>query len=255
LEDVLDLIARLPEVVSLIYRINYKDGRMQPARTDLDYGASFAHMLGFDNEAFDDLMRLYLIIHTDHEGGNVSAHTTRLVGSALSDPYLSFAAALNGLAGPLHGLANQEVLRWIMELEAEFKSKNMPVNEETIREYVDKCSRVCHVVTHCSVLRCLSHHSLLIYSYPPLTLSDQVRVVDAQSWPCHPRLWPRCTAAPRSALHVSAGVRVEAHARRPSVQDCKVRSVKVQHEVIHVSLSLSVCVCVDSVELPSFTHM
>lgn len=46
---------------------------------------------------------------SDHEGGNVSAHTTHLVGSALSDPYLSFAAGLNGLAGPLHGLANQEV--------------------------------------------------------------------------------------------------------------------------------------------------
>lgn len=46
---------------------------------------------------------------SDHEGGNVSAHTVHLVGSALSDPYLSFAAGLNGLAGPLHGLANQEV--------------------------------------------------------------------------------------------------------------------------------------------------
>lgn len=52
-------------------------------------------------------MRLYLTIHSDHEGGNVSAHTSHLVGSALSDPYLSFAAAMNGLAGPLHGLANQ----------------------------------------------------------------------------------------------------------------------------------------------------
>ena len=44
---------------------------------------------------------------SDHEGGNVSAHTSHLVGSALSDPYLSFSAAMNGLAGPLHGLANQ----------------------------------------------------------------------------------------------------------------------------------------------------
>lgn len=40
----------------------------------------------------------------------MSAHTTHLVGSALSDPFLSLAAGLNGLAGPLHGLANQEVL-------------------------------------------------------------------------------------------------------------------------------------------------
>lgn len=49
------------------------------------------------------------VVCSDHEGGNVSAHTVHLVGSALSDPYLSFAAGMNGLAGPLHGLANQEV--------------------------------------------------------------------------------------------------------------------------------------------------
>jgi citrate synthase len=64
-------------------------------------------------------MRLYLTIHADHEGGNVSAHTTHLVGSALSDPYLALSAGMNGLAGPLHGLANQEVVRWIMELKDE----------------------------------------------------------------------------------------------------------------------------------------
>src|SRR5258708_21051692 len=61
-------------------------------------------------------MRLYMTIHADHEGGNVSAHTTHLVGSALSDPYLSFAAGMNGLAGPLHGLANQEGIKWILEM-------------------------------------------------------------------------------------------------------------------------------------------
>ena len=49
----------------------------------------------------------YFSLRSDHEGGNVSAHTSHLVGSALSDPYLSVAAAMNGLAGPLHGLANQ----------------------------------------------------------------------------------------------------------------------------------------------------
>jgi citrate synthase len=64
-------------------------------------------MLGFEDKMFTELMRLYLTIHTDHEGGNVSAHATHLIGSALSDPYLSFAGGMNGLAGPLHGLANQ----------------------------------------------------------------------------------------------------------------------------------------------------
>jgi len=79
--------------------------------------------MGFDNKTFDELLRLYLVIHSDHEGGNVSAHTTHLVGSALSDPFLSFSAGLNGLAGPLHGLANQEVLRFIMQLQETFGGK------------------------------------------------------------------------------------------------------------------------------------
>jgi hypothetical protein len=92
-------------------------------------------MLGFKAPAFDEVMRLYLTIHSDHEGGNVSAHTTRLVGSALSDPYLSFSAAMCGLAGPLHGLANQEVLRWVIELQAEFAAKGLPVNHETIKKF------------------------------------------------------------------------------------------------------------------------
>jgi len=63
-----------------------------------------------------ECIRGYLSIHADHEGGNVSAHTCMLVGSALSDPFLAYAAAMNGLAGPLHGLANQECLKWLNEL-------------------------------------------------------------------------------------------------------------------------------------------
>jgi citrate synthase len=93
-------------------------------------------MLGFDAPDFAELMRLYMTIHSDHEGGNVSAHTTHLVGSALSDPYLSFSAAMNGLAGPLHGLANQEVVRWLEEMCKEL-NVSRPTNEQ-IAEYVKK---------------------------------------------------------------------------------------------------------------------
>lgn len=135
LEDTLDLIAKLPEVAALIYRCSFKDGKIAPYNNQLDYSANFNRMLGYNSEAFDELMRLYLVIHSDHEGGNVSAHATHLVGSALSDPYLSLSAGMNGLAGPLHGLANQEVLRWILDLQAEFKSKGKVVNHETIKEF------------------------------------------------------------------------------------------------------------------------
>ena len=115
-EDTMDLLARLPRVAAYIYRRSYKDGKHIEPDPKLDWGANLAHMLGWDTREFRELMRLYLTIHSDHEGGNVSAHTTHLVGSALSDPYLSLAAGMAGLAGPLHGLANQEVLRWVFDL-------------------------------------------------------------------------------------------------------------------------------------------
>ena len=106
-EDSMSLIAQVPLVAAYVYRRMYKNGNTIPKDESLDYGANFAHMLGFSSSDMHELMRLYVTIHSDHEGGNVSAHTGHLVASALSDPYLSFAAALNGLAGPLHGLANQ----------------------------------------------------------------------------------------------------------------------------------------------------
>jgi len=79
-------------------------------------------------------MRLYLTIHADHEGGNVSAHATHLVGSALSNPYYAFAAAMTGLAGPLHGLANQEVILWIFEMLKKLGTQTP--SKEQIEEYV-----------------------------------------------------------------------------------------------------------------------
>ncbi|KAI7969761.1 hypothetical protein EIK77_006709 [Talaromyces pinophilus] len=104
-EDSMDLIAKLPTIAARIYRNVFKDGKVAAVQKDKDYAFNLANQLGFgDNKDFVELMRLYLTIHSDHEGGNVSAHTTHLVGSALSSPYLSLAAGLNGLAGPLHGL-------------------------------------------------------------------------------------------------------------------------------------------------------
>ena len=115
-EDVMSLLAKLPGLAAYIYRRTYKGGKQIAADPKLDWGGNLAHMLGVKDETFKELMRLYLVIHSDHEGGNVSAHTCHLVGSALSDAYYSLSAAMDGLAGPLHGLANQEVLRWIMDL-------------------------------------------------------------------------------------------------------------------------------------------
>jgi len=128
-EDTMNLLAQLPAIAAYIYRRTYKDGKRISADNKLDWGANFAHMMGIDNPEYYDLMRLYLVLHCDHEGGNVSAHTTHLVGSALSDPFYSLSAGMNGLAGPLHGLANQEVLHWIQNLMNKLGGR-VPTKEE-----------------------------------------------------------------------------------------------------------------------------
>jgi citrate synthase len=113
-EDVLNLLPKLPVLAAFIYRLKYKDDDQIEDDPALDMGGNFAHQMGIESP-YDDVARMYFILHSDHESGNVSAHTTHLVASALSDAYYSLSAGINGLAGPLHGLANQEVLSWTMK--------------------------------------------------------------------------------------------------------------------------------------------
>ena len=120
-EDSMNLIAKLPWLCSTIYNHSYNKNPNVGYDKNLDWAGNVGKMMGYDNETFLECMRMYLVIHSDHEGGNVSAHATHLVGSALSDPYLSYAAGMNGLAGPLHGLANQEVLRWLVDFKEQHK--------------------------------------------------------------------------------------------------------------------------------------
>ncbi len=110
-EDANNLMAKLGPIGAYIYRMKYKGDTPIAPNPDLDMGGNFAHMIGQTDE-YKDVARMYFILHSDHESGNVSAHTTHLVASALSDAYYSYSAGINGLAGPLHGLANEEVLRW-----------------------------------------------------------------------------------------------------------------------------------------------
>ena len=115
-EDAMNLIARLPRIAAYIYRRSYYDGDQIQPDISTDWAANYAHMLGINQPDFMELMRLYLTIHADHEGGNASAHTVHLIGSTLADPYLSFAGGMGSLAGPLHGLANQEVIKFIFNM-------------------------------------------------------------------------------------------------------------------------------------------
>jgi citrate synthase len=122
LEDALNLTAKLPVIAAFIYRMKYYGDTKKPKfNLRQDYGANFARMMGVeDRKGYAELARLYFILHSDHESGNVSAHATHLVGSALSDVYYAFSAGLNGLAGPLHGLANQECLGWLINVKEKF---------------------------------------------------------------------------------------------------------------------------------------
>lgn len=134
-EDAMNLIASLPAVAAYIYRRSYHNGNHIKPNDDLDWAANYAHMLGEnDTSDFQSFMRLYMTIHADHEGGNASAHTVHLIGSTLSDAYLSFAGGMNSLAGPLHGLANQEVIKWIFEM-VESLGTTKPTNAQ-VSDYI-----------------------------------------------------------------------------------------------------------------------
>ncbi|KPL06198.1 type I citrate synthase [bacterium SM23_57] len=131
-EDAMNLLGKLPGIAAGMYRIRYGKGEPIPYDKSMDWGANYAHMLGNDKPDFYDCMRLYLTLHSDHEGGNVSANTCHTVGSALSDPYYAVSAGLNGLAGPLHGLANQECLNWILQVMDKFDG---PPTKDQLRDF------------------------------------------------------------------------------------------------------------------------
>jgi len=128
-EDVMNLLGKLPTIAAYVYRRSFKDGVRIRADETLDWAANYAHMMGVEAPEYKELMRLYLVIHADHEGGNASAHSSHLVGSTLSDAYYSLSGGMNALAGPLHGLANQEVLIWLQQLK-ENLGGSVPTKEE-----------------------------------------------------------------------------------------------------------------------------
>ena len=133
-EDATNLMAKMPLIGAYIYNklYNPNSGHRYPD-SSLDLGGNFAYMMGKE-KPYDDVARMYFIIHADHESGNVSAHTGHLVASALSDVYYATSAMINGLAGPLHGLANQEVLRWLQGLMDQMGGK-VPSTED-MKKYV-----------------------------------------------------------------------------------------------------------------------
>lgn len=155
LDDAIRLVAKLPALGAGVYRIRFDKGDLINPAKNLDWGANFAYMLGIDDPdgTLKKLMRLYLMLHCDHEGGNVSAFSALTVASALSDPYYAVSAGLNGLAGPLHGLANQECLKFVLEINDHFGGS--PSQDELSKFVWDRLNsgRVIPGYGH-AVLRC-----------------------------------------------------------------------------------------------------
>ncbi len=135
LEDYLNMVARLPGIAAYVYRKCFEKGDRIPGDPSLNWSPNFAKMLGIEDPKgeFAKLIELYMVLHSDHGSGNVSAFTSLVIGSALSDMYLSFSGGLNGLAGPLHGLANQECLRWLHKVQEQFSG--VPSDQE-LRDFV-----------------------------------------------------------------------------------------------------------------------
>ena len=134
LEDALNIVAKLPSIAAAVYRMRFNKGELIAPDPEMNLTGDYVHMLGLGgkNEEFNDLMRLYLVAHCDHEGGNVSALSTQTINSALSDLYYSLSGGFNGFAGPLHGLANQESLKWILGINGKIWWNT---NKRTIKRY------------------------------------------------------------------------------------------------------------------------
>ena len=154
LDDGIKLIGALPSIAAFIYRkITKNNDRIDPD-INLDWAGNYAYMLGInESDDFKKLMRLYLMLHSDHEGGNVSAFSSLTVASSLSSPFLAIGAGLNGLAGPLHGLANQECLKFVLEIHDHFNG--VPNNKDLEKFCWDRLNngRVIPGYGH-AVLRC-----------------------------------------------------------------------------------------------------
>lgn len=212
-EDCLNLIARMPAIAAYIYRKKFNKGaRIEPDH-NLDWAANYAHMLGLEDKdgSFKDLMRLYMVLHSDHESGNVSAFSTQTIGSALSDVYYSVSGGLNGLAGPLHGLANQECLRFIVKMREDIG--HSPTDEEVRTYCLDLLNnkRVIPGYGH-AVLRVTDPRFTAFVEFGKKTMpDDEIFKIVEQLFEIVPKIlieqgkakdpWPNVDAASGSLLH------------------------------------------------------
>ena len=119
-EDALNLIARMPRMMGLMFRI--REGRGENIPDDdleLNMVQRFVRTLemdGVDDELMEKILATYLVLHMDHGGGNLSTFTGKAIASGHATVYASIAGAMNALSGPLHGRANQSCLEFVLRI-------------------------------------------------------------------------------------------------------------------------------------------
>jgi citrate synthase len=173
LEDSLDLTAKTPALAAAIYNIKYGNGSIRDIDKNLDWSANFAHLIFKEWDLqYQDLCRLFFLLHADQGVGNVSAHAACLVNSTLSDVYYSCSAAMNGLAGPLHGRANQDCLEWLLKIMDNFGG-SLPTTEELEKFVWDTLERgkIIPGYGH-AVLRCTDPRFSAQYEFGKKYLAD-----------------------------------------------------------------------------------
>ena len=119
-EDAMNLIARMPRLMGLIFR--YREGRTDNIPSDdltLPLVGRFTNTLDLDNvdkAVMNRVLSTYLVLHMDHGGGNLSTFTGKAVASGHATVYSSMAGAMNALSGPLHGRANQSCFEFVKRI-------------------------------------------------------------------------------------------------------------------------------------------
>ncbi|MFB6132024.1 MAG: citrate/2-methylcitrate synthase [Halanaeroarchaeum sp.] len=111
------IAAKLPTITAAYNRIRDGDEPVAP-REDLATGENFLYMLQGEEppELFAETMETAFQIHMDH-GANASTFTSRVVASAMANPFEAVTSAMGALAGPLHGAANQDTLNMLEEID------------------------------------------------------------------------------------------------------------------------------------------
>ena len=134
--QILRLIGKVPTIAAYTYRHSLGCPYVYPDN-DLSYTENFMNMLWrmvepkyVANPVMARALDILFILHADHEQ-NCSANVMRSVGSSQADPFVSLAAAAAALSGPLHGGANEEVLKMLAEIGSK---NNVPDYVKKIKE-------------------------------------------------------------------------------------------------------------------------